>query len=167
MLSNRYWRMSKVVCTSIPIMDFYEETGLVNIEELYKRQHKEWWWINATESSWNLYLIEPPYTERYVRWCERKAPMRNHENLPTRLSLFPLVDFNAIYAIHSAILSHTTLYISYVSSFFNISITLVVKSGSDMKFNHHLYWESSNIHSLYFLLWLYNHVLSARKGPTQ
>lgn len=41
MSSDRYWRMSKVTCTSIPVRSFYEKTGLVNIEELYKRQHKE------------------------------------------------------------------------------------------------------------------------------
>ena len=41
MSSNRFWRMSKVISSSITITSFYEKIGLVNIEELYKSQHKD------------------------------------------------------------------------------------------------------------------------------
>ena len=41
-LGNRgYWKMSKIVATSITVDRFYMETGLIDIMALYKRQHSE------------------------------------------------------------------------------------------------------------------------------
>ena len=39
--NQSYWKMSKIVATSITVDRFYMETGLIDIMALYKRQHSE------------------------------------------------------------------------------------------------------------------------------
>ena len=70
-----YWKMSRVIATSITVDRFYKETGLKDIVALYKRQHSERMMMmdRCHNSQLEFILTEPPYTGRYVRWCERKV----------------------------------------------------------------------------------------------